>query len=156
MFCSTEDIYLYLSHKKKQWNRPRKKWNVLQLFSRVKGVPVYHQLWGGLSDDLPAPSWFADLSDPQSRALTKALLDTGSMSGLWIRAVVAWHQPVISDDRREIEHDKIIVLNSLSLSPVSCPPRSLSFRQSLAHLSFFYNTQVRFCLRAPSILLLPN
>lgn len=137
----------------------------VHLFSELKGDEVHPEikishhhvqllvplhLWSGLSgDDLPALSWSSALSDLQSWAVAESTIQVH----VWAQSIIAgvvWHQPVISDDRRQIEHDKIIF-------PLSRVSRPLFLRQTLTHLSFFYGIlHIRFRLQAPSILLFTN
>lgn len=103
----------------------------VHLFSELKGDEVHPEikishhhvqllvplhLWSGLSgDDLPALSWSSALSDLQSWAVAESTIQVH----VWAQSIIAgvvWHQPVISDDRRQIEHDKIISLVSPALS----------------------------------------
>ena len=140
---------------KKKGNTPRNATHIINYnFFRSQKcwrVPlsacVCCHLWGGLSgDDLPTASWFAALSDLQIGVVTEALL-VGDSTSQWIRAVVAWHQPVISEDEREIELDKIIFPHSLP------PPFSHKSLHTFHSSTVFFTSGF---LQAPSILLFPN
>lgn len=77
----------------------------------------------------PSGGWSAELPDLQSSGSTEAPLD----SNVWTwraAATLAWHQPLISDDRRETVRDKIIF-------PSPPSPPTLFQRNARSHLLLF-------------------
>lgn len=97
-------------------------------------VCMCHHLWNGLwEDDLPVTPWSAALADSQSWSPIgyRPLVWTQ-----WIKAAVAWQQPVISEDG-EMEHDKnnFPWLSFLSVPPLRDTPYILPLYSSCSALS---------------------